>query len=486
MIIFAIVMKLDFLRSVFLNNFGLVPTADQQHAIDALSQFVMESDGSGLFVLRGYAGTGKTSLMSAFVKTLHDFGIGTVLMAPTGRAAKVFSQFSGCKAHTVHKTIYRQASGPSGSFHVDRNLKSDTFFIVDEASMISKQTAERSFFGTGCLLSDLVGYVYSGHNCRLVMVGDAGQLPPVGSPHSPALDKAELECYGNTVSEATLSEVVRQARESGILSNATGLRHQVETASPGQLVKPRFSIGGFADIARITGADLLEALESSYDHAGVMDTLVITRSNRSANIYNNGIRSRIFWREEQLTVGDIVMVVKNNYFYTRGIEEMDFIANGDIAEVVRVGRHESLYGFHFINVDLRFCDYDNLEISCKVIQESLACEGASFSEAENNLLMRNVMEDYAGMPMSQQYKELRNNEYFNAFQIKFAYAVTCHKSQGGQWRNVFVDQGYLTDDMLDREYLRWLYTAVTRATEKVFLVNFKDDFFDNQVIEREW
>ncbi|MCQ2250972.1 MAG: AAA family ATPase [Bacteroidales bacterium] len=478
-------MKLDFLRSVFLTNFGLEPTNDQQRAIDLLSQFVMESDESGLFILRGYAGTGKTSLMSAFVKTLHDFGISTVLMAPTGRAAKVFSQFSGCKALTVHKTIYRQASGPAGSFHVDRNLKSNTFFIVDEASMIPKQSSERSFFGSGCLLSDLVSYVYSGHNCRLVMVGDGGQLPPVGSPMSPALDRAEMECYGNTVYEATLADVVRQASESGVLYNATMLRRQVESSRPGELIQPLMNMGKFADIRRITGAELLEELEQSYDRCGVMDTLVVTRSNRNANIYNNGIRSRIFWREEQLTVGDLVMVVKNNYYYARNIEEMDFIANGDIAEVVRVGRHESLYGFHFINVDLRFCDYDNLEISCKIIRESLTCEGPSFSEAENNLLLKNVMEDYAGMSMKDQYKELRNNEYFNAFQIKFAYAVTCHKSQGGQWRNVFVDQGYITPDMLDREYLRWLYTAVTRATEKVFLVNFKDEFFENQPIERE-
>ncbi len=477
-------MKLDFIRSVFLTNFSFAPTPCQQNAIDILSQFVMESDEYGLFVLRGYAGTGKTSLMSAFVKTLHDFGIKTVLMAPTGRAAKVLSQFSGCKAHTIHKTIYRQHSGPTGAFHTDRNLHSDTFFIVDEASMIPKSTTERSYFGSGCLLNDLISYVYSGHNCRLVLVGDSGQLPPVGSPLSPALDRQELECYGKEVYEATLDDVVRQASESGILSNATQLRRQVERAMPGELIKPLFNIGVYPDIARLTGADLLEALENSYDHAGVMDTLVITRSNKNANIYNNGIRSRIFWREEQLTVGDLVMVVKNNYFYTRNIEELDFVANGDIAEVVRVGRYESIYGFHFINVDLRFCDYDNLEISCKIIQESLTCEGASFSEDENERLLNAVMEDYPGMKLHDVYKEIKNNEYFNAFQIKFAYAVTCHKSQGGQWKNVFIDQGYITEQMLDREYLRWLYTALTRATEKVYLVNFKDEFFENQPIEK--
>lgn len=483
MFIFASVMKLDFIKSVFLSNFGFQPTPDQAVAIDTLCAFVLESGQESVFQLCGYAGTGKTSLMSAFVRTLADFNIKCVLMAPTGRAAQVLSQYSGHKAHTIHKVIYRQKSALDGAFQIDRNLYSDTFFIVDEASMISSGGGESSIFGTGCLLNDLLTYVFAGNNCRLVFVGDSGQLPPVGSNLSPALDRGELEAYGLQVYSAVLGDVVRQASESGILHNATLLRRRLENTLPGHQVSPSFHIGGFSDIERITGADLLEKLESSYDKTGILDTLVVTRSNKNANIYNNGIRSRIFWREESLTVGDVVMVVKNNYFYARDLENLDFIANGDIAEVVRVGRHESLYGFHFINVDLRFGAYDNLELSVKIIRESLQSEGPSLTDKESKALFEAVQEDYADKPKRELYKELRQNEYFNALQIKFAYAVTCHKSQGGQWRNVFVDQGYLVDDMLDREYLRWLYTAVTRATDKVFLVNFKDEFFDNQVSE---
>jgi len=476
-------MKLDFFGSVFNSNFGFEPTKDQAEAMEQLSDFVQNSDDDSIFLLCGYAGTGKTSLVSAFVRTLVDFGIRTVLMAPTGRAAKVLSQFSGGTAHTIHRTIYRQNSGIGGSFSIAPNLYSDTFFIVDEASMIPQGGGELSVFGTGRLLDDLISYVFSGSNCRLVLVGDSGQLPPVGSVLSPALDAAELECYGKEVFKASLGDVVRQVAESGILYNATLLRRLVEQSSPGQMVSPMLTVANFADVERISGADLLEKLEKSYDDEGVFGTLVVTRSNKNASIYNNGIRSRIFWREESLTVGDIIMVVKNNYFYSKDLKDIDFIANGDIAEVVRVGRTEEIYGFHFINVDLRFGDYDNLEITAKIIRESLQGDGASLSEKEALTLYNNVCEDYAGMPKREIYKELRKNEYFNALQVKFAYAVTCHKAQGGQWTNVFVDQGYILPEMLDREYVRWLYTALTRATSKVFLVNFKDEFFVNQRIE---
>lgn len=464
----------DFFRDSLRSNMIFEPTGDQSAAMEGLSRFVSGDGGDGIFVLSGYAGTGKTTLVAAFVKTLASFNIRTVLMAPTGRAAKVLSSYSRMPAYTIHRTIYRQQSGYGAAFSIAPNLFSDTFFIVDEASMISQTPGEMSAFGSGRLLDDLVQYVFSGNNCRLVLVGDAGQLPPVGSALSPALDAAQLGCYGHGVGESALGEVVRQAEGSGILSNATMLRRLVERSLPGQQVVPQLVVAGFNDIERISGATLLEALESSYDRVGVSDTLVVTRSNKYANVYNNGIRSRIFWREESLTVGDIVMVVKNNYFYAKDIEKLDFIANGDTAEVVRIGRHEELYGFHFINVDLRFTDYDNLELSVKIIQESLQSEGPSLTQKEADTLYHNVCEDYVGMSKSQIYKELRNNEYFNALQIKFAYAVTCHKSQGGQWANVFIDNGYLTDDMLDREYLRWLYTALTRATQKVYLVNFND------------
>jgi exodeoxyribonuclease-5 len=309
----------------------------------------------------------------------------------------------------------------------------------------------------------------------LILIGDTAQLPPVGSPLSPALDCRELECYGKTVWHSTLSEVLRQTQDSGILYNATLLRQKISAGE----TKPEFVLKNFTDIERLSGGGLLEKLENSYDKAGIFETLVITRSNKNANIYNNGIRSRIFYREESVTVGDLLMVVKNNYFYAKGIENLDFIANGDFAEVVRVGREQSLYGFHFLNLDLRFNDLDGLELSVKIIKESLQSPAASLSEEENRQLYLNVMEDYTGMSKKDAYKELRENEYFNALQVKFAYAVTCHKSQGGQWKNVFIDQGWLTDEMLDKEYMRWLYTALTRAKEKVYLVNFRDDFFEN-------
>ena len=467
-------MSNEFFSDLLRQKMVFAPTSDQSDAIEGLSRFVCGDGGDGIFVLRGYAGTGKTTLVGAFVRTLASLNVRTVLMAPTGRAAKVLSSYSGMPAYTIHRTIYRQRSGYGAAFSIAPNLFSDTFFIVDEASMISQSPGEMSAFGSGRLLDDLVQYVFSGTNCRLLLVGDAGQLPPVGSPLSPALDVGELGCYGVGVGEASLGEVVRQAEGSGILSNATMLRRIMEQTAPGQQVAPQLVVSGYDDISRISGAELLEALENSYDTVGLSDTLVVTRSNKYANVYNNGIRSRIFWREEQLTVGDIVMVVKNNYFYAKDVEKLDFIANGDTAEVVRVGRHEELYGFHFINVDLRFTDYDNLELSVKVIQESLQSEGPSLTQKEADTLYHNVCEDYAGMSKSEMYKALRGNEYFNALQVKFAYAVTCHKSQGGQWSNVFIDNGYLTDDMLDREYLRWLYTALTRATKKVYLVNFNN------------
>lgn len=468
-------METEFLKNIFLKNFGFTPTSNQMAAVENLCRYVLESQEQSIFLLTGFAGTGKTTLLSAFVKTLNSFNVKTCLCAPTGRAAKVFSFISGHSALTIHKLIYKQKSGIDGAFVLDRNLSSDTFYIVDEASMISQGGVDNSVFGSGRLLDDLISYVFSGHNCRLILTGDTAQLPPVGSSLSPALDKNELECYGKNVFHSSLSEVLRQAEESGILYNATLLRQKISSND----LKPKFHLKNFTDIERISGSDLLEKLETSYDKAGIFDTLVVTRSNKNANIYNNGIRSRIFYREEAVTTGDLLMVVKNNYFYAKGVENLDFIANGDFAEVVRVGKEQSLYGFHFLNLDLRFNDLGGIELPVKIIKESLQSEAASLSEKDLRQLYLNVMEDYAGMSKKDAYKELRENEYFNALQVKFAYAVTCHKAQGGQWKNVFVDQGYLTDEMLDKEYLRWLYTALTRAKEKVYLVNFREDFFEN-------
>lgn len=474
-------MNQDFIYDILLKNLGFEPTDDQDTAAKKISHFITDKSSSApeIFVLYGYAGTGKTSLTSALVKTLTSLKVQCVLMAPTGRAAKVFSQFSQHKAFTIHKTIYRQKNAAviDSNFSLSPNVAADTLFIIDEASMISQGGGD-TVFGSGRLLDDLISFVFSGNNCRLMLVGDSGQLPPVGESVSPALDIAELETYGMNVDSAVLSNVVRQANESGILFNATQLRRRVDDAAEGQNPFPKFTLSGFKDVERITGAELLEKLEYSYDHNGLLDTLVVTRSNKNAGIYNAGIRSRIFWREEQISSGDIVMVVKNNYFYTKDMKETDFIANGDIAEVTRVGRYEYLYGFTFVNVDLRFPDYDNLEFSAKIILECLNSQSPALTNEDSERLYKAVCEDYAGMNKRDMYKEIKKNEYFNALQVKFAYAVTCHKSQGGQWSNVFIDQGYITDEMIDREYLRWLYTAFTRATEKVYLVNFKNEFFE--------
>ena len=474
-------MNQDFIYDILLKNLGFEPTPDQDTAAKKISHFITDKSSSAaeIFVLYGYAGTGKTSLTSALVKTLTSLKVQCVLMAPTGRAAKVFSQFSQHKAFTIHKTIYRQKNAAviDSNFSLSPNGAANTLFIIDEASMNSQGGGD-TVFGSGRLLDDLISFVFSGNNCRLMLVGDSGQLPPVGESVSPALDISELETYGMNVNSAVLSNVVRQANESGILFNATQLRRRVDDAAEGQNPFPKFTLSGFKDVERITGAELLEKLEYSYDHSGLLDTLVVTRSNKNAGIYNAGIRSRIFWREEQISSGDIVMVVKNNYFYTKDMKETDFIANGDIAEVTRVGRYEKLYGFTFVNVDLRFPDYDNLEFSAKIILECLNSQSPALTNEDSERLYKAVCEDYAGMNKRDMYKEIKKNEYFNALQVKFAYAVTCHKSQGGQWSNVFIDQGYITDEMIDREYLRWLYTAFTRATEKVYLVNFKNDFFE--------
>ena len=475
-------MQNNYPKYVFLEKFKFQPTENQMVAIDKLCNFILEKNNEKIFVLFGYAGTGKTTLMSAFVKTLEILKLRSILLAPTGRAAKVFSNFSGQRAFTIHKKIYRQKSSSDygAAFSMAPNMHSDTFFIVDEASMISNGGSDQAFFGTGRLLDDLINYVYSGNNCKLILLGDTAQLPPVGSSVSPALDINELKCYGVEVDYVVLNQVVRQAEESGILYNATKIRQTIENISPEQnVVVPKFDFYGFKDVKRITGNDLIEELEQSYDKSGLLNTLVITRSNKNSNIYNAGIRNRIFWREDQICIGDIVMVVKNNYFYAENLENTDFIANGDIAEITRIGKYETAYGFNFVNVDLRFNDYENLEFSAKIILESLTVQGAALSESDNNKLYNEVCAAYSHLGNKRDiYKAVRKDEYFNALQVKFAYAVTCHKSQGGQWDTVFIDQGYITDDMLNREYLRWLYTAFTRATKKLYLVNFKDDFFE--------
>ncbi len=455
-------------------------TEDQRLLFDKLAEFIFNPQNNRIFLLKGYAGTGKTSSVSAVVKSLRKLKINSILLAPTGRAAKVFSYYSGYPAFTVHKKIYRQksASDGFGSFSLDRNLHKDTLFIVDEASMINNTSFDGSVFGSGRLLDDLIEYVYNGNNCRLILIGDTAQLPPVGIAKSPALDTSELEFYNLEVDEIELTEVIRQAQKSSILSNANYLR---------SLIALPDSFSGFPvfhleneDTERMSGADLIEAISSAYDKFGMDDVIVINRSNKRANKYNEGIRNAVLYRESKLSEGDLLMIVKNNYFWCEKIKEIDFLANGDIVEVVRIHGYQDLYGFQFADVSLRLIDYQDIEIKVKIILDTLDIESAALTMNDNKKLFNAVMEDYADVPLKKdRIKKIKEDPYFNALQVKFSYAITCHKAQGGQWKVVFLDQGYLTEDMINIEYLRWLYTAFTRATEKLYLVNFPDKYFES-------
>ncbi|MFA8433216.1 MAG: ATP-dependent RecD-like DNA helicase [Marinifilaceae bacterium] len=457
------------------------PTLGQEELIQKWADYVVSPVENEIFLLKGYAGTGKTTMVNALVKTLDVMKMKSVLLAPTGRAAKVLSTYTGKSAYTIHKKIYRQKSSTDGfgKFALDRNLSSFTFFIVDEASMISNYSPEGSIFGSGRLLDDLVEYVYSGRNCKLILIGDTAQLPPVGLDVSPALDVNELEaCFGMDVQHCQLRDVVRQSEESGILSNATHLREKLMETDPGY---PSLKLSGFPDVERIQGGDLIETISSAHYQYGMEETMVVSRSNKRANRFNQGIRNMILYREEEISPGDYLMVVKNNYFWTSDVKEMDFIANGDIVEVVRILRHIELYGFRFAEITVRFPDYKDVEIDVMILLDTLDIETASLDFEESKRLFSAVAEDYMDIPSKKKrYEKIRVNPYFNALQVKFAYAVTCHKAQGGQWSAVFVDQGYLTEDMLDREYYRWMYTAITRATEKLYLVNFKQEFFPDE------
>lgn len=466
------------------NELKFEPTTDQKLAIDELSDYLTGSKNDSIFLLKGYAGTGKTTLVSALVACLTEMEIKTVLLAPTGRAAKVLSYYCKQNAHTIHKKIYRQKSLTDGFgvFNLDRNLSRDTIFLVDEASMISNYSHEASSFGSGCLLDDLVDYVSAGMNCRLILIGDVAQLPPIGIDVSPALDPKELEsCYNFSVKEVILTQVVRQADESGILKNATELRRMLNEGDSGY---PLLETERFPDIVRISGGELIEEISSAHYKYGLEETMVLSRSNKRANQYNQGIRNSILYREDEITVGDYLMVVKNNYFWTADIKEIDFIANGDIVEIVRIGKHVELYGFRYVEVSLRFPDYKDIELDTMIMLDTLNLEAASLAYEENKKLFFTIGEDYADIrSKKKRYEKVRDNKFFNALQVKFAYAITCHKAQGGQWSAVFVDLGYLTEEMLNREFYRWLYTALTRATEKLYLVNFKKDFFPDEEID---
>ena len=540
-------MLTDELKYQIQKEFRFEQTAGQRFVTDTFARFITSRDDRSAMILRGSAGTGKTTLAGAIVRTMKNLHQKVVLLAPTGRAAKVFSVYSGHPASTIHRRIYRQRKldGDGGVFTLNYNAMQDTLFIVDEASMVTASMGDSSMFGgVGCLLDDLIRFVYEGRNCRLLLIGDKAQLPPVGESESPALVSSVIESYGLTVYECDLDEVLRQSNDSGILYNATAIRRTIDRDELTLLPKIRFR--GFADIHIVPGNELIESLASSYSKVGLDETMVVTRSNKRANIYNIGIRNSVLDHEDELVTGDMLMIVKNNYFYSGLKEErgecikeergewreereycikeergewreereylckygdtnspnatntkkdislsslhsplsslihsplsslntLSFIANGDRATVLRVRNIRELYGFRFADMLLRFPDYDDAELQATVILDSLLAEAPALTREQNEKLFYAVMEDYAHIPQkAERIRKIKQDVYYNALQIKYAYAVTCHKAQGGQWAHVYIDQGYMTDEMLTPDYIHWLYTAFTRASEQLFLVN---------------
>jgi len=463
----------NYLERQIKENFPYQPTPEQENAIKLLSQFLCSPKADVAFLLRGYAGTGKTSLVGALVRTLDFLKQKVVLLAPTGRAAKVFSAYAGHPAFTIHKKIYRERaySGEGGNFTLNDNLTTHTLYIVDEASMISNEGLSGAMFGTGRLLDDLVQFVYSGQGCRLLLMGDTAQLPPVGEELSPALYADALRGYGLEVVETDLTQVVRQEQQSGILWNATALRRLIAEEEWGVL--PKIRISGFPDVKLLPGNELIDALSACYDRDGTDETIVVCRSNKRANIYNNGIRAQILWREEELESGDLLMVAKNNYYWTEKEKNLDFIANGETAVVRRVRRTAEMYGFRFADVLLSFPNWQDAELEVRLLLDILHSDAPALSREESERLFQTVLEDYVDIPLKRdRMKKMKADPYYNALQVKYAYAVTCHKTQGGQWKNVFLDQGYMSEEYLTPDYFRWLYTAFTRATDTLYLVNY--------------
>nr|WP_221412224.1 AAA family ATPase [Dysgonomonas sp. 25] len=457
-------------------NFPFEPTTEQYAVLQKVVDFLFYPKEEALFLLKGYAGTGKSSLLGTLVKTMTEFKQKTVLLAPTGRAAKVFSSYSNHPAFTIHKKIYRQRkfSEDVGNFSIMDNLHKDTLFIVDEASMISNDGLDSAVFGTGRLLDDLIHYVYTGENCRLLLIGDTAQLPPVMQEDSPALQKENLEGYDLEVFEATMTQIVRQAESSGIVFNATAIRNALHNDTTEDY--PKLTLAGFDDIVKITGEELIDEISSAYDRDGIENTMIISRSNKRSNIYNQGVRARILWREEELSSGDLLMVTKNNYFWTEKLEGIEFLANGEILEVVRIRKMQELYGFRFCDVLVRSIDYD-MELEIKILLDTLTSETAGLSREKSQELFYNVMEDYNDLSTkAAKMRKMKADPFYNAVQVKFAYAVTCHKAQGGEWKNVFVDLGYVPQEYLGINFYRWLYTAFTRASSKLYLVNLPDEF----------
>ena len=466
----------DELKYRILQSLGFEPTVEQERALEVFARFMTDRAEHVVMILRGSAGTGKTTLAGAMVRALTALKQKLMLLAPTGRAAKVFSLYSGHSAYTIHRRIYRQKSaGDLSSFSLNDNLNRDTLFIVDEASMIANLGLGDMAFGSGCLLDDLMQFVYNGQNCRLLLIGDKAQLPPVGEEESPALSASVLRGYGMEVYECDLNQVLRQSEGSGILWNATRIRGEWRGE---QIGLPQIRLKGFADIEVVPGDELVESLSSSYSRVGMDETMVITRSNKRANIYNQGIRNMVLDRESELSRGDLLMIVKNNYFWVKESEEgglsegIEFIANGDRAVLQRVRHVQELYGFRFAEATMTFPDYDDYELTAIVMLDTLTTEAPALTREQQEQLFKAVLEDYSDIPrQADRMEKLKNDRFYNALQVKFAYAVTCHKAQGGQWAHIYLDQGYMTDDMLTPDYIHWLYTAFTRATEKLYLVN---------------
>ncbi|MBI9038195.1 MAG: AAA family ATPase [Bacteroidales bacterium] len=475
-------MEKNAIKQLLVKYFKYTPTPDQGFLIDKLAGFLLSFSHKPLFILKGYAGTGKTTMVSSLVQILPALKQSFMLLAPTGRAAKVLANYSGKKAFTIHKRIYRITTKKDGGILLllQKNYHKNTLFIVDEASMIpddSKQS-DYTLFSNNNLLDDLINYVYSGGNCKLIFIGDTAQLPPVGISLSPALDREYLKSnYSFSFYEHELKQVVRQTLESGILMNATKIRMLV---AQGNNTFPFFNVNDKPDVIKIMGSDLEEALMDNYSYDNEEDTIIVCRSNKRANIYNQEIRKRILFREGEISSGDYLMVVKNNYFWLSPESSAGFIANGDIIEILRIGEIYDRYGFRFADVSIRLIDYpEEKDIEVRIMLSTIMAETPALSYEENGKLFNEVLKDYEDIPQRRaRVEKVKNNPDFNALQVKFAYALTCHKSQGGQWKNVFVDQGYITDEMINTEYMRWLYTALTRATKKLFLINFHEKFFE--------
>ena len=467
-----------YVASLIEKTLGMEPTSGQRELFEQLGEFLSSPpDSFPILIVRGYAGTGKTTAISAFIKVLKDFRYKHILLAPTGRAAKVLSNYSGIQAKTIHKQIYRQKSlaDKEANFRLDFNKSRDTIYIVDEASLISIGTGmESTIFGSGDLLEDLVSYIRQNSGNKLILMGDSAQLPPIGLEESPALDYDYVSQFSD-VNIVTLTDVVRQAGESGILYNATRLRHIIESGEPQD---PSFVCRGFEDFKRISGGELIEELDGAISKFGLDEVVVLCRSNLRANKYNQGIRQTVLFMEEQLTRGDKLMIVKNCYQFLENIPQLDFIANGDVAELVRISNYEERYGLHFAQATLRFPDYENVEVDAKIVLDTLHSVSPALDKEQQRALFEGVYADYEHITTRKKRMEaVREDKYYNALQIKYATAITGHKSQGGQWKCVFVDNS-LWKDEVTMDDLKWLYTTITRGVEKVYLVNFREKYFE--------